>query len=664
VDLGEVMPASSPGATLLLALAVALSALSGLPTALAKVRSPRHDKVPPVLLGLAGLCALAAAVLTVLAPQTQLPFADPLAGRFGLDALQAWFLVPLAVLAPTCAVFATRYWPASSSQRNTRQLHLCFGTCVAGILTQIGAADAFTFLVGWEVMAISAFLLIATEDHTRDSRAAAWLYLNATHVASLALFAFFAIWLAQTGSLALDPLPQKLWEAPERTTLFWLMLLAFGLKAGLVPLHFWLPSAHAATPGHVSALMSGMLIKMGIFGLLRFTALLGPPPLWWGLVVLAIGMASALFGVVSALGQHDLKRLLAYHSVENVGIIALGLGTGLCGWTMLSAPLVVLGFGGALLHTWNHALFKGLLFLSAASVVHATGTRRIDALGGLLKVMPRTGWLFLAGAVAICGLPPLNGFVSELLVFLGMWHGVTHPGSAVWLPMAVSVAGLAMVGALAVACFVKVFGAVFLGEPRGPLPNPPHDAPPAMTWAMALLAVLCLVVGLGSPLLAPMIDSATSAWTGQRLGTVQFSAPLVPVSLAGAVLVFAAAGIGLWLRKRMQAAGVAQTATWDCGYLQPKPSMQYTASSFAQGIVELFGWLLRPDIQRQPPRSLFAEPSKVEVHVPDALLDRMLGPALYRTGMAAAALRVLQSGRTQVYFAYMLATLIALLFWT
>jgi formate hydrogenlyase subunit 3/multisubunit Na+/H+ antiporter MnhD subunit len=233
-----------------------------------------------------------------------------------------------------------------------------------------------------------------------------------------------------------------------------------------MPLHVWLPGAHAIAPSHVSALMSGVLIKMGIYGLVRTFSLFPNPPLWWGQLVLLMGAISGVLGVAFAIGQHDFKRLLAYHSVENIGIICMGLGLALLGRSLGSGALVALGLGGALLHTWNHGLFKGLLFLSAGSVLHAAHTREIDELGGLAKRMPWTSFAFLVGSVAICGLPPLNGFVSELLVYLGLFEVARLPRGVLWLVGAIGAPTLALIGALALACFVKVFGAMFLGEPR------------------------------------------------------------------------------------------------------------------------------------------------------------------------------------------------------
>ena len=299
------------------------------------------------------------------------------------------------------------------------------------MLTSMGlvllCSNGLHFLIAWELFTLSAYFLITLDRQPRDVRAAGWLYLVVSHVAVLALFAFFALLAVRTGSWELGPMRGRTELAP----LFWLMFIGFGIKAGLFPLHIWLPSAHANAPSHVSAIMSGVVIKMGIYGLVRFSGWL-PVPIAAGWVVAALGVASAVFGVAFALGQHDLKRLLAYHSVENIGIILIGLGFALIAVQHGHATWGALALAGGLLHVWNHGLFKALLFLGAGSVIHATHTREMSRLGGLWRRMPWTASLFALGAVAICGLPPLNGFVSEWLVYLGLFDATISRGPSAW----------------------------------------------------------------------------------------------------------------------------------------------------------------------------------------------------------------------------------------
>jgi hydrogenase-4 component B len=440
---------------------------------------------------------------------------------------------------------------------------------------------------------------------------------------------------------------------------FVLGLVGFGLKAGTMPLHVWLPGAHATTPSHISALMSGALIKTGIYGLARLTSMHPAPPAWWGYTLVAAGVVSAVLGVAFAIGQHDLKRLLAYHSVENIGIICLGLGVALLGRSAGSPELVALGIGGALLHVWNHALFKALLFLGAGAVLHATGTRELDRLGGLLRRMPATGLTFIAGAVAICGLPPLNGLISELLVFLGLFRAADL-GAGPWLAGALAAPALALVGALALACFVKVVGVVFLGAPRSEAAGRAHEAPPLMRAPMFVLAGACLAIGLGAPLVVPVLDGAARVWAGgdvPRLGDV---APLSEVAAAGAGLCLVGAVAWIALRAR----GASRAPTWDCGYAAPTARMQYTASSFAGGLVGLFGWALRPERHAPPSLQPFPREAGFHGHVPDTVLDRAIRPAFSLAGRLLGRLRPIQQGSVHVYLLYMLGALVALLVWS
>jgi hydrogenase-4 component B len=440
---------------------------------------------------------------------------------------------------------------------------------------------------------------------------------------------------------------------------FLLGLAGFGLKAGVMPLHVWLPPAHANAPSHVSALMSGVLIKMGIYGLMRLTSWAIVPPPWWGEVVLALGIVSGILGVVLAIGQHDLKRLLAYHSVENIGIICMGLGLALLARSAGRPELVALGLGGALLHTWNHGLFKALLFLAAGSVVHGAGTRDIDRLGGLARAMPGTALAFLIGATAICGLPPLNGFISELLVYLGLVRAV----SLGWISGAFAAAALSLVGALAVACFVKVYGVTFLGQPRSSAVERAHEAPATMRGPMAALTLGCVIVGLGSPLVAPTLDRAARAWAPRLAAApLRVLAPLGAVTLSCGALVAALALIGGWLALRTRQVP-ARVGTWDCGYAAPGARMQYTSSSFGQMVVALFSWVLRPRVHRAVPQGPFPGPQRFASHVPDVVLDDLMVPAVEAAGRGLRWFRWLQRGSVHAYLLYLLGTLVWLLLW-
>jgi hydrogenase-4 component B len=639
--------------------AIALLALSGVPGLFFGSRSPVGERVATIGIVAGSLVGLGAAGAAMAQPASFVhPWPVPggaLAIR--MDGLAAIFLVPLFLVAPLGSIYALEYWPQGKHAGNGRKLRVFYGSMSAGIALVIVARNSVLFLAGWETMALSAFLCITTEDELEAVRSSGYVYLVATRVGTLLLFAMFAVLHAQTGSWDFAP-PGRAMTPSAATAVFVLGLLGFGLKAGLMPLHVWLPGAHANAPSHVSALMSGVLIKTGIYGIARVCSFVDRPPLGWGVVLLVGGSISGVLGVAFAIGQHDLKRLLAYHSVENIGIITMGLGVAMLGRAVGSPALVVLGLAGGLLHVWNHALFKSLLFFSAGAVLHATGTREIDHLGGLAKRMPRTAIAFFFGAVAICGLPPLNGFVSELLVYLGLLHGLRE--EPLWVVSAIGVPALALIGALAVACFVKAYGALFLGQARSERTEHARDPGMAMVAPMATLGLACAFIGFAPAAMVPVIRSASSAWTsgvadGGLLGTL---APLRLLSLAGAaLLVLSIAGIALLAK----VADASRGRTWDCGYAAPSRRMQYTSSSFAETLVGFFAWALHPSVHGKAPVGIFPAATTFRSHVPDTVLDRALIPLSSAGARALRWFRWFQHGNIQLYLVYILATVFALI---
>ncbi len=579
----------------------------------------------------------------------------------GLDALSAFFLIPIFLVGGLGSIYGLGYWPQKRHPGNGRKLRLFWGLLVAGMALLVISRHAMAFLLGWEVMALSAFFLVSTEDPRDKCRRSGWTYLIATHVGTLTLFALFSLWRCTTGSFDLLPVAGQAMGPGVMNGLFFLALIGFGMKAGVMPLHFWLPGAHADAPSHVSAMLSGVMLKMGIYGLVRFLSLLPDPPGVWGGLILVLGAASGLLGVVFAIGQHDLKRLLAYHSVENIGIILMGLGLAMLGRSAGRPDWVVLGMAGCLLHVWNHCLFKSLLFLCAGSVVHGTHTRRIDHLGGLAKSMPWTATMFLVGAVAICGLPPLNGFVSEWFVYLGLLgSGITGGGGGSAAMMTAPV--LALIGALAVACFVKVYGTVFLGTPRTHAATHAHESPVSMRGPAVTLAACCALIGLAPVLLVPVLDEAIAGWmpmTTPAVPSLGTLAPLKAISvmsmLLGACIVLPA----IYLARRGGVRG--GVGTWGCGYARPTSRMQYTASSFAQLIVALFGCVLRPGVHRPHVGGPFPQPTEMHSHVDDPVLDRLLVPTGQVIERWFGWFRRFQQGLTQHYVLYILVTVILML---
>ncbi|HET7498724.1 MAG TPA: proton-conducting transporter membrane subunit, partial [Candidatus Eisenbacteria bacterium] len=450
------------------------------------------------------------------------------------------------------------------------------------------------------------------------------------------------------------------------SALFLLAVLGFGTKAGFMPLHMWLPEAHPAAPAHVSAVMSGVMIKMGIYGLLRMLPYLGPPPAWWGWLLIAIGLVSGILGVLYALAQHELKRLLAYHSIENIGIIACGMGLGLLGTAQGTPFLAALGFAGALLHVLNHAVFKGLLFLGAGSVIRGAGTGEIEHLGGLLRRMPWTGAAFLTGALAISGLPPLNGFVSEFLIYLGSFQAAAASPGPVALAGMVLIAGLALIGGLAAACFVKAFGIAFLGEPRSPHAAEARESGALLRAPMAILAALCLAIGLLAPrflaLLLPALPYG-AAFPASALGAGFGTATAIVMrvtTVGGLFLLLVLAGVVL-RRGLLSRRVVRRSGTWDCGYALPTPRMQYTASSFAQPILEVFTPLLGTRVSSLKPMGLFPARASHATETPDSFRERVVAPIAAEIARRVAPFRRIQEGRVQVYVLYIALTLVAVL---
>ena len=654
---------------ILLVLALAALTASGL-LALVTTRRPRLA----ALCGVAGpLVAWVLAItpmLSVLAGGQSLSaewsWTWPLVAlSLGLDPLSALFLAVILTLGMATAVYGVGYLREARTPTARGLAWFFFNLLLATMAVVVLARDAVVFLIAWETMALASFFLIAFEHDRREVRRAAWIYFIATHLGSLFLLPLFFLLGQPRASFAFASFGVQL--APGAASVcFLLALVGFGTKAGLMPFHVWLPEAHPVAPSHVSALLSAVMIKMGIYGLLRVLTFLGAPPLWWGWLLLALGGTSALLGVLFALAQHDLKRLLAYHSIENIGIIVLGLGAGVTGIAVGAPRVAALGFSGALLHVVNHALFKGLLFLGAGSVLHATGTAEIDELGGLMRHMPTTATTFLVGAVAISGLPPLNGFVSELLVYWSALVGMTTLPAAAAIPLAALIGVLAASGGLALACFTKAFGIVFLGLPRSAKVATSHEAPRAMRMPMLWLALACLGLGVTGALVVPRLSAVVSLFAAgpEAVSALNDGGMLLwrtTAVAAGALgLAVALALVRLLLLRHRE---VRQASTWDCGYAAPSPTMQYTASSFAQPIVDLYVSLLRTRKRIAAPEIHFPDAARLETETRDISREGIYEPLFEGAERLLKRMRILQHGRVQVYVLSLVLTLVILLLW-
>jgi hydrogenase-4 component B len=644
---------------------------SGLPALLSAKGSNRGQRLCALISVAGSTLGLWGVVLFLLgdaAPAMSLPWSLP-GGSFSvaLDGLTALFLAPVFLVSGAGAVYGLGYWRESENPENGRKLRAFYGLLTGSMAVLLIARSSVLFLMGWELMGLAGFFLVATDDRSPSVRQAAWTYLVATQVGTMGLLALFALMRNAAGSFEWGPIGEGALGPWHASAMFLLAVVGFGLKAGIMPFHIWLPSAHASAPSHVSGLLSGVMIKMGIYGIVRVSGYLPRPPLWWGALLVGLGVLSGIVGVASAIGQRDLKRMLADSSIENIGIITLGVGLALVGRSLDAFDWVALGLGGALLHVLNHSVFKSLLFFGAGSVIHAAQTREIDSLGGLGRSMPITCGAFLAGAVAICGLPAFNGFVGELLLYLGLFRAALSSNVTACLLATLAAAGLAMTGALAVACFVRAIGAVFFGAARSEPAAGAHEAPFSMTSVMVLLALLCFGLGVAPICVVPIVDRALGAWApGGSPPQLAAVAPLAQVSLLALALTALAGLAAVFVRVRAARgrAGAPQPGTWDCGHAgPPSPRLQYTASSTGEMLAGLFRWAVRFDERRPHLKEPFPGPTRYSSQPKEPLLDELVTPFFRRWADRFSRLRVLQRGNIQLYLVYILATLVLATAW-
>jgi hydrogenase-4 component B len=628
--------------------------------------------------------------------------AVPLGGlELAMDRLAGFFVALVGLATVGVSVYAIGY---AGDEPDGGLPYLGF---VASMAVVPLAANVMTFAIAWELMALTSYLLVVqgaerastsvggdasphgtdatptpgalpsrshAVDDGREAARAGWAYAVMAHAGLACLLAGMLLLQTWTGSPRFADWRQAELTPLARDVVFVLLAIGFASKAGLIPLHVWLPLAHPAAPSHVSALMSGVMIKLGVYGLFRVAIdWVGPAPAWWGVALLIAGTVSAVVGVLYALVEHDIKRLLAFHSIENIGIILIGLGAGMLFQQSGLGALAVLGCAAALYHTANHAAFKALLFLGAGAVVRATGTRNIEEMGGLAKRMPWTAAAFLLGAAAISALPPLNGFVSEWLTFQALLQSLQIPHAGIGLVFVAGMAGLALTGGLAMACFVKAFGITFLALPRSEAAARAVEAPRSMRAGMAFFGLACVALGLGPTVVVPRLAAVASELTGEEvvlwfgdwlrldvpgdfasLSTLAIAAALVGAAVAPLVVLHV---LGLRRGRTYE--------TWGCGRLLQTARMEYTATAFASPFRRIFDFLYRPahrlDVATHPDSRFFVDAVHY-VHETRSLTEdwlyRPVARALHRM---TARVRVIQSGSTNVYLAYILAALVLVL---
>ncbi|HVN02667.1 MAG TPA: hydrogenase 4 subunit B [Caulobacteraceae bacterium] len=659
--------------TLLLSGAGALLALAPLALASARGAAGRWIAYGGAFLvcGTAAAIALRALVVLQPTPDVTLPLGLPWIGaRFHLDPLAAAFLVVVDLGGAAASLYALGYGRHEAEPARVLPFYPVF---LAAMNLVVLAADAFSFLVAWELMSVASWGLVMSRHREAGTSRAAFVYLVMASFGALSLLLAFALLAGPGGAYAFDAMRAHVPGATTAAVVLALAVLGAGSKAGLVPLHVWLPLAHPAAPSHVSALMSGVMTKVAVYAFIRIVFdLAGPPAWWWSLVVLALGGVTAFIGVLQALMQHDLKRLLAYHTVENIGIIFIGLGLALAFQANAMPLAAALAVTAALFHVLNHSLFKSLLFFGSGAVLGATGERDMEHLGGLIRTMPQTALAFLAGCVAISALPPLNGFASEWLTFQAILLSPRLDAWALKLTIPAVGAVLALSAALAAACFVKAFGVTFLGRPRSDAARAARETDVASRTAMLSLAVLCLAAGVLPGFVIDALAPVSRALVGGRMPIQASQAwlTIVPVSEARSsyngllVLVFITVSAGLCALAIHQFASrkLRRAPAWDCGAPDPSPITQYTAASFAQPIRRVFATVVlgaREVVDMPAPGDL--RPARFEAIVHDPAWEGIYAPIGGLVGAAATILNRLQFLTIRLYLSLVFAALVALL---
>jgi hydrogenase-4 component B len=656
----------------LLALALGILLASGVASLLAYRRPGLTTAFAALGTLLASACAMVPVVQLLagasFAP-VRLPWQAPTQDlTLGLDPLSDFFLAPVLVLGALAALYGRPYLLAYKDRKSLAPAACAWSVLMAAMITVVLARSTVLFLVAWEAMTLASYVLVTFEHEQAEVRRAGFVYLVAAHVGEACLLGMFLLLDHRAGGLGFEafaamPAP----PAGACAVIFVLAAVGFGIKAGFLPFHVWLPEAHAAAPSHVSAVMSGAMIKLGLYGFLRVTTFL-PRASWWGPVLVALGLAGALWGIAMALCQRDMKRVLAYSSVENMGLITLGLGLGF--WRASKGDLWLAGLaaGGGLLHVWNHAAMKGLMFLGAGSIVHGAGGRDMERLGGLMKRMPSTGLLLIIGAVAIAGLPPLNGFVSEWLIYLGLMRGdVAHAG-AMSLAALFAAGLLAFIGGLAALCFVRLVGIVLLGEARSPSAAHAHESSAGMLLPMLGLAAMAMgmavmpdrLLRLFAPVTTQLFGGAVAENLGYAQGALHGLGVMSAALWGGIVL----AG-GVWLLLHRRSAAPPETVeTWACGYAAPSARMQYSARSFSELVsYRLMPRGLRVRVSAKVPSSPFPASSRFTSDCTDPLTHGIYEPFFLRWADRFARLRWIQQGALHIYFLYIFVVAVAALAW-
>ncbi len=566
---------------------------------------------------------------------------------FTVDRLAAFFALIVSLVSVSVSFYSMRYIEHHGTNTD-KNIHVAMmGLFILSMLLLISSANTFSFLFFWELMSVTSFFLVISDRDKKETGKASIFYFVMTQMSTVfLLFAFLAMYSA-TGSF--DIKPAEGLPAVLNTMAFLALFTGFGIKAGVMPFHKWLPYAHSASPSNISALMSGVMIKVAIYGLVRYIFFVLSPEWWWGAMVLAFGTSSALLGVIYALKEHDIKKLLAYHSIENVGIILIGIGLALIFQSQQLPELALLSLLGGLFHTLNHALFKSLLFLTAGAVVDTTGTRNIEEMGGLIKTMPWTGVLFLIGSVSIAALPPFNGFVSELIIFQAFLQSFVVTSAYLKVLLFIGLSLFALTSALAAACFVKAFGTIFLATPRSEEARKAHEVPVFMIIGSSILALMCMSLGI---------------FSYQIFSAIGYRLPIPDLMVVGLMLVSMLVIVMLVMRL-VGRHSTRTSETWGCGILSQNSQMEYTASGFSEPILTIFRPIYRTHKKSERTfsdgRQSIFKGGTAEVHTLKVFEEKLYLPLARLVLRFSVKISDLQDVDLDTYILYSFAAIIILL---
>jgi len=577
-----------------------------------------------------------------------------------MDALSGWFILIINFVFITGTFYGLFYMETYQKQKNNLTLHsIVFILLHTALISLCAIQNSLVFLIAWEIMALSAFFAVIFEHEKMATLSAGINYLIQSHVSIVFLMLGF-IWVAlKTGSYDFNSLTAYTAQNPGASglVLFLFFFIGFAIKAGFVPFHTWLPYAHPAAPAHISGIMSGVIIKIGIFGMLRMITLIKADYYTIGLVILAFSVVSGLYGVMLAILQHNLKKLLAYHSIENIGIIGMGIGIGCIGLGTDNSLLASLGFAGGLLHILNHALFKSLLFFTAGNIYQATHTLHIDHLGGLIKKMPQTALLFLIAAIAISGIPPFNGFISEFIIYSGFYYWMQGSLIGPLMTIIFSVLALVLIGGLALLCFTKAFGVVFLGNPRQKFGHEVKEVSFLQLLPLYLIAFLIVFIGVFPQIFMTALSQPVNLMAGlPTISDMPFSGKttelLHPVTWGTWIFILISLVV-FGLRKLvMQNRKASVEPTWGCGYIAPTVKLQYTAGSFVRPYSKLFRPFLLSSKTQKDVEGLFPTGGSYETHIYDRIEKYLIDNPIAAYKSLLGRFLFLQNGKLQFYILY------------